>query len=121
MSIPLQHVNLYYELELLRDVFDGDIGLLLKIEIPVSSQSPNHKVFKGVPLAQPIPSSTTASVLVPEQELIVVSEATTNFAEVVEAQIQILSFQRSRLLKLCEQTFSMTRNQKSRLSDQSIF
>ena len=69
MSIPLQHVSLYYELELLRNVFIGDNGLLLKNEIPTSSQSPIHKVFKGMPLSQLIANSTTASVLVPERDL----------------------------------------------------
>ena len=54
MSIPLQHVSLYYELELFRNVFIGDNGLLLKIEIPMSSQSPICKFFKGVPLPQSI-------------------------------------------------------------------
>ena len=84
MSIPLQHASLYYELELLRNVFIGNNGLLLKIEIPMSSQSPIHNVFIRVPLPQPITDSTTASVLVLEQELLVVSEATTKFAEVDE-------------------------------------
>ena len=49
--------------------------------------------------------------LVPEREFFVVSEATTNFAEVDEAQI--LSCQKSNRLKLCEQPFSMTRNQQA--------
>ena len=111
MSIPLKHVSLYYELELLRNVFIGDNGLLLKIEIPMSSQSLIHKVCKGVPLPQPIAHSTTASVLVPELELLVVSEAATNFFEFDEAQI--LSCQGSKRLKLCEQPFSMTRNQQA--------
>ena len=79
------------------------------MEILMSSQSPIHKVFKGLPLPQPIANSTTASVLVPERKL-VVSEATTNFAEIDEAQI--LSCQGSKRLKLCEQTSSMTRNQQ---------
>ena len=65
MPIPLQHVSLYYELELHRIVFIGDNGLLLKIEIPISSQNPIHKVVKGVFLPQPIAISATASVLVP--------------------------------------------------------
>ena len=111
MSIPLQHVSLYYELELLRNVFIANNGLLLKIEIPMSSQSPIHKVFKGVPLPQPITNSTIASVLVLEHELLVVSEATTNFAEVDETQI--LSCQGSKRLKLCEQPFPMTGNQQA--------
>ena len=111
MSIPFQHVSLYFELELLRNVFIGDNGLLLIIEIPMSSQSPIHKVFKGVPLPQPIANSTTPSVLVPEHELLVVSEATTNFAEVDEAQI--FSCQDSKRLKVCEQPIKMTRNQQA--------
>ena len=111
MLIPLQHVSLYYELELLRNVFIGNNGLLLKIEIPMSSQSPIYKVFKGVPLPQPITNSTIASVLVLEHELLVVSEATTNFAEVDEKQI--LSCQGSKRLKLCKQPFPMTGNQQA--------
>ena len=111
MSISLQHVSLYYELELLREVFIGDNGLLIKIEIPISSEIPIRKLFRGVSLPQPIANSTTASVLVPERERFVVSEATTNFAEVDEAQI--LSCQGSTRLKLCEQPFSMTRNQQA--------
>ena len=91
MSITRQHVSLYYELELLCNVFIRDNGLLLKIQIPMSSQNLIHKVFKGVPLPQRIANSTTASVLAPELELLVVSEATTNLAEADEAQI--LSFQ----------------------------
>ena len=70
MSIPLQHVSLYFDFELLRNVFIGNNGLLLKIEIPMSIQSPIHKVFKGVPLPQPITNSTTVSVLVLEHELL---------------------------------------------------
>ena len=108
MSISLQNYSFYYEIELLRNVFFGDNGLLLKIKIPMSSRSPIHKVFKGVPLLQPIANSTTSSVLVPERELLVVSEATNNFAEVDEAQI--LSWQLSKRIKLCEQPFSMTGN-----------
>ena len=69
MSIPLPYVSLYYELELLRNDFIGDNGLLLKNELPTSSQSPIHKVFKGISLPQPIANSTTASVLVPERDL----------------------------------------------------
>ena len=97
-SSILQHVSLYYELELLRNVFIGDHGLLLKIEIPMSSQSPIHKVFKGAPLPQPIANSTTASVLVPEHELLVVSQAMTNIAEVDEAQFLLSKFETTKTL-----------------------
>ena len=113
MTIPLQHISLYYDLELLRNVFIRNIGLLLKIKIPMSSQIPIHKVFEGVPLPQPIANSTTASVLVLKHDLLVVSEATTNFAET-----QILSFQGLKRLKLCEQPFSITTGW---MSEQSIF
>ena len=74
-SRPLQHISLYYELELLRTVLLGTMGSSWKIEIQMSSQSPIHKVFKEVPLTQPIANSTTASVFVAERELRVVSEA----------------------------------------------
>ena len=89
MSIPLQHVILYYELELHSNVFIEDNELVLKIEFPMSSQSPILKVFKGVPLPQPITDSTTESVLVPESELIAGSEATTNFAFVPQTPIAL--------------------------------
>ena len=75
----------------------------------MSSQSPIQKDFKWVPLPQPIANSTTASVLALESELLVVSEATTKFAEVDEAQI--LACQGSKRLKLFEQPFPMTINQ----------
>ena len=100
MSTPLQLDSLYYVLELLRNVFIGDNGLLLKIEIPISSQSPIHKVFKAVPLTQPIANSATTSVPIPDRELLVVSQATTNFAEVDEAQILFPVNNRSQWLKI---------------------
>ena len=109
MSIPLQHGSLYYELDLIRNVFNENNGLHLKIEIPMPSQSPIHKVFRGVPLPQLIANSTTASVFAPDCELLFVSEATSNFAEVDEAEI--LSCQGSKRLKLFEQPFWITRNQ----------
>ena len=77
----------------------------------MSSPSPIYKAFKEMPLPQPIENSTTASVLVPERYLLVVSEAETNFAEVDEAQI--LSCQCSKRLRLCEKPFSMTKNQQT--------
>ena len=75
----------------------------------MSSQSPIHKDFKWVLLPQPIAISTTASVPALERELLVVSEATTKFAEVDGARI--LSCQDSKRLNFCEQLFPMTINQ----------
>ena len=110
-SIPNEHLTLYYELELLRNVYVGEHGIFLKLEIPLFNQNAVYRVFEGIPLPQPIGNSSTASTLTLKNKLIALSDASTTFAEVDKGYYY--SCRGSRRLRLCPTPLAVTRNQQS--------
>ena len=108
-AIPRNDLMTYYGFELVESTIATHNSLNILLNIPVHHTNGFHRVYRAVPIPQPIANGSTATKYRFNKNYLLVSEYNNNFAEVTEGKMNSHCRGSSRLL-LCMKPFPMARS-----------
>ena len=111
-AIPRSDLMTYYGFELVESTVLTETAVNVLINVPVHHTNGFHKVYREVPVPQPIEDGSTATRYSFSRSYLLISERKDNFAEVTEEKL-ISHCSGSNRLKLCLKPFSMSRSGES--------
>ena len=111
-AITRSDLMTYYGFELVESIVLIETAVNVLINVPVHHTNGFHKVYRAVPVPQPIEDGSTATRYSFSRSYIMISQRKDNFAEVTEEKL-ISHCSGSNRLKLCLKPFSMSRSGES--------
>ena len=111
-AIPRAELSAYYGFELVENVVMTENTINVLINIPMHYAGGLYRVYKAVPIPQPIDGGNTATRYVFKQNQFLQSERRDSFAEATEQELSTHCQGTSRL-RLCLRPVAMSRSSKS--------
>ena len=86
-AIPRSDLMTYYGFELVESTVLTETAVNVLINVPVHHTNGFHKVYRAVPVPQPIEDASTATRYSFSRSYLLISERKDNFAEVTEEKL----------------------------------